>query len=97
MKIKNTSSSESLPPRSVLGILANDSRDGGGRVTQEAKTEAGIEWHLLKPITGVIPAQAGIQSPHWSAVSWIPACAGMTKNTDSGLSKCHSARNLEYR
>jgi len=40
------------------------------------------EWHLLKPITVVIPAQAGIQNSHWWVVSWIPACAGMTKNAD---------------
>jgi len=40
MKTHNTLVSEPAP-RSVLGILANDSRDGGGRVTQEAKTEAG--------------------------------------------------------
>jgi hypothetical protein len=30
--------------------------------TVHKKTGAGVEWHLLKPRTTVIPAQAGIQT-----------------------------------
>ena len=72
MKIKNTASSEPVP-QSVLGIPGNDSRDGGGRVTQEAKTEAGIEWHLLKGM-----------SPYFSSFRRRPESRKLPTNEDSG-------------